>query len=307
MHGERTSLGSSAPRGRVRDVTDQRDARVRPNAGQASGPHRARLAALFDAEIAPHNALFRAAAGVRPHDRVLDVGCGTGESTREAARAAIGGSALGVDLSVPLLDHARRLTEEEGLRNVAYEQADVQVHRFPPGAFDLCISRFGVMFFADPVAAFTNIARALRPGARLVVLVWQERDRNEWSTAVRETLLGGAAAPAPPAGGQHPFSLGDPAVAERVLTAAGFTDVGFTDVHEPVYYGTDEAEAYDFVRGLQDVRDLLDGIDAGAAERARGRLRATLAAHATASGVFFDSRAWIVDAVLPTGEAPGPR
>lgn len=282
-------------------MSDQPDAQVGANAGQASGAHRARLAALFDAEIAPHNALFRAAAAVRPGDRVLDVGCGTGQSTREAARRAGDGSVLGVDLSLPLLDHARRLTEDEGLRNVDYERADVQVHAFPPAAFDLCISRFGVMFFADPVAAFTNIARALRPGARLVILVWQERERNEWSTEVRETLLGGAAAPDPPEAGQHAFSLGDPAEAERVLTAAGFADVGFTDVHEPVYYGTDDAEANDLVLGLMDVKDLLDGMDAAAAEQARTRLRATLAAHTTGSGVFFDSRAWIVEAVLPSG------
>jgi SAM-dependent methyltransferase len=135
-----------------------------------SGPQGPRLAAdgLFDEEIRPHNELFRATTGVRPGDRVLDVGCGTGRSTREAARAASGGSVLGVDISAQALDLARRLSAEERLDNVRYQQADVAVHDFPPGEFDLAISRFGVMFFADPVAAFGNIGRALRPGACLV-------------------------------------------------------------------------------------------------------------------------------------------
>src|SRR5581483_7530741 len=99
--------------------------------------------------------------------------------------------------SAPALELARRLTAAEGLRNVTYEQADVQAHPFPPAAFDLALSRFGVMFFADPVAAFTNIGRALRPGARLVLLVWQGRDRNEWSTEVRRVVAGPAATAAP--------------------------------------------------------------------------------------------------------------
>jgi SAM-dependent methyltransferase len=264
------------------------------NAGQAAGEHRVRLADLFDAEVRPHNERFRAAAGVRPHDRVLDVGCGTGQSTRDAARAAYLGSVLGVDLSAAALELARRRSQDEGLGNVEY-----QVHPFPPAHFDRCISRFGAMFFADPVAAFTNIGRALRPGGRLVLLVWQDRDRNEWSSAVRQAVTGGTATPAPPAGGQHPFSLADPAVAEDTLAAAGFAEVGFTDVHEPVYYGPDGATAYDFVLGLRDTRELLAGLDAATAEQALRRLRATLAAHDTGGGVLFDSRAWIITATLP--------
>ena len=209
------------------------------------------------------------------------------------------GSVLGVDLSAAALELARRRSLDEGLGNVGYQVADAQVHPFPPAHFDRCISRFGAMFFADPVAAFTNIGRALRPGGRLVLLVWQDRDRNEWSSAVRQAVTGGTATPAPPAGGQHPFSLADPAVAEDILAAAGFAEVGFTDVHEPVHYGPDGATAYDFVLGLRDTRELLAGLDAAAAEQALRRLRATLAAHDTGGGVFFDSRAWIITATLP--------
>ncbi|MFI0369754.1 class I SAM-dependent methyltransferase [Actinomadura sp. 1N219] len=246
----------------------------------------------YDAELRRHNELFRAAARVGSGDRVLDIGCGTGQSTREAARAAVEGSAVGVDTSARMLERARRLSGDQGLSNVTYELADAQVHPFPPAGFDLCISRFGTMFFDDPVAAFANIGRALRPAARLALLVWQSRDRNEWASVIRRP---GTAPAAPAAGGPDPFSLADPAVAGGVLAAAGFADVAFTDVHEPVYYGPGSAAAFDNVLRLWD-DDVLAGLDAATVEHARARLRAALAAHDTGSGVCFDSRAWIITA-----------
>lgn len=246
----------------------------------------------YDAELRLHNELFRAAARVGSHDRVLDIGCGTGQSTRDAARAAVNGSATGVDISGPMLERARQLSDDEGLPNITFQQADAQVHRFPPTHFDLCISRFGTMFFADPVAAFTNIGSALRPGARLVLLVWQARDRNEWATAIRRTFTDEPATP----GGPNPFSLADQTVTKDLLVEAGFADVDFTDVHVPVYYGPDSATAFDAVFRLWEFKDLLANLDATAAEQARTRLRTTLDAHHTDGGVYFDSRAWIVTA-----------
>ena len=284
------------------DMAEPQGAAACANAEQAAewdgpaGAHRTRHAAVFDAEARPHNERFRAAAAVSARDRVLDVGCGTGQTTRDAARAAVDGNALGVDLSAQMLDHARRRSREEGLTNVSFLQADAQVHRFPAASFEVCISRFGTMFFADPVAAFSNIGHALRPGGRLVLMVWQARDRNEWTTAVREALAGDNPVPPPPAEGPHPFSLADPAVAGGILAAAGFADIGFTDVHEPVFYGPDSAVALDVVRGLRSTRDLLAGLDAGETEQALRRLRATLAAHQTGDGVVFDARTWIITA-----------
>jgi SAM-dependent methyltransferase len=151
------------------------------------------------------------------------------------------------------------------------------------------------MFFTDPVAAFTNIGRAMRPGARLVLLVWQDPDRNEWFTAVRQALAG-SSPPTPTATDLEPFSLADPTTTQRILTAANFTDVDFAAVHEPVYYGPDPDAAYDAVLRLRHARDLLASLDAATAERAADRLRATLAAHHTETGVVFDSRAWIITA-----------
>jgi len=270
------------------------------NAAQAAGEHRVMHAALLDDEIRPHNERFRAAARVGPGDRVLDIGCGTGQSTREAARAAVDGSVLGVDLSAPAIELARQLTVRERLSNVSYLRADVQVHPFPAGYFDVCISRFGTMFFADPVAAFANIGAALRPGGRLVMLVWQARERNEWSTAIRRAIAGpDVSVPDQGAHSPDPFALGDPESARGVLAASGFTGAGFAEVDEPVYYGPDPDVAYDLVLGLRDPKELLAGLDAVAAGQAQRRLRAVLAEHDTGSGVYFGSRAWIVAARRP--------
>jgi SAM-dependent methyltransferase len=250
----------------------------------------------YDAELRLHNQELRRACGVRRHDHVLDVGCGTGQTTQEAARMAAAGSALGVDASARMIDRAREIARVEGLRNVTFERADAQVHRFPSKHFDLAISRFGTMFFDDPVAAFANIGRALRPAGRLVMMVWQGHERNEWDVAIHKSLeaSGGPVAVAPE--GPGPFSLADPTTVEGILDAAGFAEVTFTDVHEPVYYGPDVAAALDWVRGFTCTNEVLERLAPLAAERALERLRETLAAHARADGIWFDSRAWIVTA-----------
>jgi len=129
------------------------------------------------------------------------------------------GSALGVDVSASAIERARELAEAQEVRNVTFEQADAQVHRFPRERFDLAISRFGTMFFADPVAAFANIGRALRPDGRLVMMVWQASDRNEWDVAIRRSLEGSAAAPA---AGPDPFSLADPLAVMRMDVSVHF-------------------------------------------------------------------------------------
>jgi ubiquinone/menaquinone biosynthesis C-methylase UbiE len=254
----------------------------------------------YDSELRAYQERLRAAAGIGPGDHVLDIGCGAGQSTREAARAAAPGRVLGVDVSAPMLERARRLATAEQLDNVTHEHGDAQVHPFARGHFDVVISRFGTMFFADPAAAFSNIARALRAGGRLVVLVWQSRERNEWETAV-DAALG---ARVPPARTGDPFSLGDRAATARLLENAGFRDVVFSEVREPVFYGRDIDAATDWVRSFQSTRDALASLSATAAVRALERLRATIAAHDSGDdGVVFDSRAWLITARLPASNA----
>ncbi|QKG21368.1 class I SAM-dependent methyltransferase [Actinomadura verrucosospora] len=250
----------------------------------------------YDAELRRHGEVLRRACRVGPRDRFLDIGCGAGTTTREAARAAREGEALGVDVSAHAIERARALARAEGLGNVAFEQADAQVHPFPEEHFDLVISRFGTMFFADPVAAFANIGRALRPAGRLVMMVWQPHERNEWELAIRRAL--GEPSPADE-GGPDAFSLGDPEAVREILGAAGFADVAFTGVEEPVYYGPDVPAALDWVCSFTSTARLLERLDPGAAARAMERLRETLAAHLDDDGVRFGSRAWIVTARRP--------
>jgi SAM-dependent methyltransferase len=251
----------------------------------------------YDAELTRYGAVLRRAWAVRPHDRVLDIGCGAGQTTREAARLARAGSALGVDSSAPAIERARRLAQAEGPRNVTFEVADAQAHSFSPGYFDLAISRFGTMFFDDPVAAFGNIGRALRPAGRLVMVVWQAHDRNEWDVTIHQALAGPDGPAAVAGGGPDPFSLADPTIVEDILRAAGFADVGLADVDEPVYYGPDTATALDWVRGFAGTNEFLKRLDPTAAARALARLRDALAARVSDEGVWFDSRAWIVTAL----------
>lgn len=247
---------------------------------------------FYDAELKRHNGHLRAAANVGIGDRVLDIGCGAGQSTREAARVAVEGTAIGVDTSSEMLDVARRRADEVGLRNIAFEEGDAQHHAFPAARFDLCISRFGVMFFADPAAAFANVARALRPGARLAWMVWQSQERNAWSGAIRRALAPGTAVSA---NALTPFSLGDPAIGTELLNTAGFTSIDFIDVREPVFYGSDVDAAFDALINLYLVKDAL-AQTGEAPDKAMQRLRDLLEAHMTPEGVLFDSRAWIMTA-----------
>jgi SAM-dependent methyltransferase len=249
---------------------------------------------FYDAELRAHHEHLRAAYGIGPGNLVLDIGCGTGLTTREAARAAAPGRVVGVDLSERMLERARELTAAEPLDNVRYELGDAQVHRFDPAGFDVAVSRFGTMFFSDPAAAFANIAAALRPEARLVMLVWQPHEHNEWARAI-DAALGDAAQPPQP--GADPFSLGDAEATAGMLEGAGFDDVRLEDVHEPVFYGHDVDAALAVVRGFKDTSRALASLSDGEAARTVERLREMLAAHYSEQrGVALDSRSWLVTA-----------
>jgi SAM-dependent methyltransferase len=234
------------------------------------------------------------AADIRAADRILDIGCGTGGPTREAVRRAPDGVAVGVDLSSAMLQIARRGAEREGLDRVRFVQADVQVHPFEAGSFDVAISRAGAMFFADPVAAFGNVARALVPGGRLVLLVWQSPPANEWFSEIVTAFAAGRPVPAPPPGAPGPFALADPDRCRAILERAGYEDVQIRPVAEPMCLGRDADEAEAFIRGLAGW--MLDGLDEEGRARALDDLRRRLSAHTTDAGVEFSSAAWLITA-----------
>ena len=255
-----------------------------------------RFADEFDTQFRSIWARFLDTDPIAPADRVLDIGCGSGQSTRDAARLARDGSALGVDLSESMLAEARRRASTEGLTNVEFLRADAQVHAFEPATFDVAISRFGVMFFADRPAAFANIGSALRPGGRLALLVWQANAANEWIMVVRESLAAGRDLPMPAPGAPGPAALADPDDVEALLTGVGFEAVQLTSFNEPLWFGADADAAYAFVGGIGIVKGLSDGLDDVARADAHEKLKAALRSHETPEGVRFGSAVWLITA-----------
>jgi SAM-dependent methyltransferase len=256
----------------------------------------AREAALNNALDAHTERLF-AAAGVRPDDRVLDVGCGTGDTTRTCARQAVAGHALGVDLSTAMLERARERADAEGLRNVSFEHGDAQVYPFETAQFDVVLSRFGLMFFADAAAAFANLARATTPGGRLAAVVWQAVDRNEWVAAPRAALALGRDVPPVVDDVPGAFGLADAGRARGLLTDAGWSEVKFDDVGVPYVFGADAESAAANAAAVGVIRGVLEGLDDVQEARALDALRELMADRASPNGVQLDSRIWVISAV----------
>ncbi|MEU3628697.1 SAM-dependent methyltransferase [Amycolatopsis coloradensis] len=248
----------------------------------------------YDAVNGGFNEVLFEAAGIGERDRVLDIGCGNGQVTRLAAgRAPLGGS-TGIDLSAPMLATARVRAEAEGVANVAFEQGDVQVFPFAESAFDVALSRFAVMFFADPVAAFANVHRALRPGGRLAFLCMTELAGTDLGAVF------GALAPFLPtptgADGTGPTSFADPDRVHSVLTDAGFRDVTCTRVEADQVWGSDVPDAAGFIADWGPVKYHLGQVDAGTANEAREALSTALQPFEKPDGVRLRGVAWLVTA-----------
>jgi SAM-dependent methyltransferase len=261
------------------------------------GAYWAAHAEYFDRSVVDYHRRLLSTAAIATGERVLDIGCGTGQTTRDAARTAATGSALGVDLSARMLDYARHRAAQDGLTNAVFLQADAQIHPFDTQAFDVAISRTGAMFFADPVAAFANVGRALVPGGRLVLAAWQPLGANEWIREIAGALAGGRDRPVPPPDAPGPFSLADPERVRVVLSSAGYTGIELDAVEAGMWFGTDAADAQRFIVGL--VGWMLEGLDEAGRRRALDDLKATVDAHTTPDGVVFGSAAWVIRAARP--------
>jgi SAM-dependent methyltransferase len=261
------------------------------------GAHWAQNRARYNAIVAAFNDdLFRAAA-IGADDRVLDIGCGTGHSTLLAARRASRGHVVGIDISAPMLERARADAAAQGIANVRFEQGDAQVHPFPDGGFDLAISRGGVMFFCDPVAAFANIRGGLRSGGRLVFTGPQggtpDSDYARATAALKPLMR----APSPASRGMG--SLVESARIHDVLGTAGFADVHVGPVAALMDYGRDAADAAQFILSQGPVRFNLEGTDQSVVDRTREQLRAGLEAYETPEGVRIPGAVWLVSATRP--------
>ncbi|MEU6090153.1 methyltransferase domain-containing protein [Streptomyces sp. NPDC047085] len=240
------------------------------------------------------------AAAITAAHRVLDLGCGSGRTTRLAAVRAPKGHATGLDLSGPMLAEARTRAQREGIANASFVQGDAQVHPFEAGAFDAAISRFGVMFFADPVAAFANVGRALVPGGRLAFVCPADALLNGGVAAMaslRDILPVGDFGRT---GLPGMFSLAASDRIHDVLTAAGFTGVTVRQVQADCVWGHGAEDAAEFLLGTGPGRHLMDQVDVPAQTRARRALTDRLRAHAAADGlVRLPSTSWLVTADRP--------
>lgn len=261
------------------------------------GTYWAEHAQQYEASTAAHRKRLLEAAAIQPDSHVLDVGCGTGRATIEAAHRAPAGSAHGIDLSARMLDVARQAAHAEGLGNATFEQADAQVHPIDDARFDIVIGNTSAMFFGDKPAAFANLARALRPDGRLCLTSWQAPAANPWFVAFTTALAAGRELPAPPPDGPHPFSMADPHGVRPMLEQAGFVDVAFESIEEPMYFGSDAAAARDFMLGQ--FGRLLDGLNPTEQDEATTALHATLSEHETASGVRYPACQWLITARRP--------
>jgi SAM-dependent methyltransferase len=253
----------------------------------------------YDALNAGLNGPLLAAAAIGAAERVLDVGCGTGQLTRLAARAATGGRVVGVDLSAPMLDRARRTARAEGLTNVTFEQGDAQVHPFPAGGYDVAVSRGGIMYFADPVAAFANLGHALAPGGRLR-FVCARGSGGEQFGAVWAAMA--AHVPLPDAAEDHepgPASFTDGDTIAAVLAEAGFTDGALEPIETEMDFGPDPEDAARFVFGWGPVRFWLRDADPAAADRAREAVAEALRPFHRAGSVVLRSTGWLASAGWP--------
>jgi SAM-dependent methyltransferase len=235
-----------------------------------------------------------AAARIQDGENVLDVGCGCGDVTMLAARAAGAGHALGADLSRIQVAEARRLAAA-GVTNARFEVVDAQVHPFPAGAFDVLLSNFGVMFFDDPAAAFGNLRRALRPGGRLAFLCWRTRDENSFFTigfAGAAAELGLREMPGPGAA----FSLADTGRVTALLGDAGFGGIEFAKADEPMLIGRDVDDVLEYERASPTAGEVLAGLSPAQAAELTGHVRNHLAAYASPDGLTMPGAAWLVTA-----------
>ena len=254
----------------------------------------------LDGQIQPLGVAAMAALNLKPGERVIDIGCGCGQTTLAlAGQVGAHGSVTGVDVSSPMLAVARKRIEAEALAQASVTQADAQTHPFAPAAADAVFSRFGVMFFEDPTAAFANIRKGLKPGGRLAFVCWRPFAENPWMAVPLAAAQPLFAEPAPPADplAPGPFAFADPERVRGILAGAGFTDIALTPQDKAIGApDLDQAVETALKVGPLGARLREAPHLAGAVVAA---VREALAAHATPEGVRLASATWIVTARRP--------
>ena len=239
-------------------------------------------------------------------DHVLDIGCGFGDTAIKLAQI-VGprGHVEGIDCCDAFLDYARGDAKAKGVENVKFQRGDAEL-TLPVNAYDFVFARFGTMFFTNPVAGFRNMRRALKPGGRMVHIVWRDRADNPWLSMARDIVLEFLPAPGEDAEtcGPGPFSMSDEALVRGMMAAAGFENIEFRRVDAQVVVGKDARDATDFQLAVGPAGEIFR--EAGEeAENKRAEIEAALrqaldAQAMSEDGVVMDSSSWVISAINPS-------
>lgn len=262
------------------------------------GEHWAANADRYTRTLARYGDLLIDAAAFAPGERVLDVGCGCGDVAVAAGRAVgSGGAVVGVDLSEAELAVAGARAAAAGLDHVRFAAADATTFAPDPAAFDVVVSRFGVMFFDDPVAAFSNLRSLLAPGGRLAFACWQSLLVNDWLFVPAAAVAG--VLPMPEFGdplAPGPFAFADAGRVMSILTDAGFAAPSVEPVSAKVWVGDTAAEAAEFMRSTGMGRAIFADADPALIDEAMRRAAAAVTPHLGDNGIELDGAAWLVTA-----------
>ena len=263
---------------------------------ELSGPTWVELQALLDRMLQPFADVLAETVRPVPGDRILDIGCGAGATTLALARkAGPTGAGLGVDISEPLVAAARARAAAEGLSSAAFVCADAQTYAFDPQAFDAVISRFGVMFFDDPVAAFANIRGAAKPGGRLAFVAWRAPAENPFMVTgalAAAPFLPAVAPPVPDAPGQ--FAFADGARVHRILEAAGWSAIDVAPLDQPGV--VPEADLMTYVTRLGPAGMALRDADDTTRAKVTEALRTAFQPYIRDGAARFTSACWLATA-----------
>ena len=251
-----------------------------------------------------HSAKIFPSLNVREGDRVLDVGCGFGDTAIQLARrVGPSGSVLGIDCCAVFLETARKDAAAAGVDNIAFIEGDAQLYPFEP-EYDFCFSRFGAMFFENPVVGLKNMRRALKPGGTMTMIVWRAIEDNPWLGLPKEIVLKFL----PPSGedartcGPGPFSMANREMVTKQLEIAGYDGIEFERIDAPLMVGDSPEDAVGFQLAVGPAGEVYR--EAGAeAKRRHGEIEAALLTelgrYANAEGIVMDSSSWKITARNP--------